>query len=136
MKVAHLIENIDYCTILQYDDYNWDWSLQHVSLNCMKEKMQVMLSKGPRVFHIGEWWEYKSNYPSYSISALYCSGVHHKKSNCNSRTISEKVKKIIKSAKSAFFPQRYQIRLSITTIKTSLFSGYLWQNLFWKRNRR
>ena len=49
------VELGNYCLILQYDDYNWDWSLQHVSLNCMKEKMQVMLSKGPRVFHIGEW---------------------------------------------------------------------------------
>jgi len=87
------------CTDLfcKYDDYNWDWSLQHVSLNCMKEKMQVMLSKGPRVFHIGE-----------------C-GVHHKKSNCNSSAVSEKVKKIIKSAKSAFFPQR--LLVSKSTLK-------------------
>ena len=40
---------------VQYDDYNWDWSLQYISLNCLKEKLQVMLIKGPRVFHIGEW---------------------------------------------------------------------------------
>ena len=25
----------------QYDDYNWDWSLQHVSLHCLKQKLQV-----------------------------------------------------------------------------------------------
>ena len=40
---------------LQFDDYNWDWSLQHISHHCLKEKLQVVMSKGPRVFHIGEW---------------------------------------------------------------------------------
>lgn len=39
----------------EYDDYNWDWSLQHVSQQCLKEKLHVMVVKGPRVFHIGEW---------------------------------------------------------------------------------
>lgn len=41
-----------FCT---YDDYNWDWSLQHVSQQCMKHKLHAMVVKGPRVFHIGEW---------------------------------------------------------------------------------
>ena len=40
---------------LQYDDYNWDWSLQQVSNKCLSRKLQVMMMKGPRVFHIGEW---------------------------------------------------------------------------------
>ena len=39
----------------KYDDYNWDWSLQWISLNCTKEELKVMVVKGPRVFHIGEW---------------------------------------------------------------------------------
>ena len=39
----------------QFDDYNWDWSLFHVSMTCLKAKLSVMLIKGPRVFHIGEW---------------------------------------------------------------------------------
>lgn len=39
----------------EYDDYNWDWSLQHVSQQCLKQKLHVMVVKGPRVFHIGEW---------------------------------------------------------------------------------
>ena len=38
-----------------YDDYNWDWSLQHVSNQCLEKPMQVMLVKAPRVFHMGEW---------------------------------------------------------------------------------
>jgi len=78
----------------KYDDYNWDWSLQHVSLNCMQEKLQVMMVKGPRVFHIGE-----------------C-GVHHKKANCNSKAVSEKVKKKIESAKTYFFPKKISVAKS------------------------
>lgn len=38
-----------------YDDYNWDWSLQHVSQQCLENKLYAMVVKGPRVFHIGEW---------------------------------------------------------------------------------
>ena len=38
-----------------YDDYNWDWSLQHMSKQCFQKKLEVLLVKGPRVFHIGEW---------------------------------------------------------------------------------
>ena len=41
-----------FCT---FDDYNWDWSLYFISLKCLPEKIQVMLVKAPRVFHIGEW---------------------------------------------------------------------------------
>lgn len=48
-----------------YDDYNWDWSLQHVSQQCLKHKLHAMIVKGPRIFHIGE-----------------C-GVHHKRKIVN-----------------------------------------------------
>jgi len=41
-----------FCT---YDDYNWDWSLQHISQGCLDHKLYAMVMKGPRVFHIGEW---------------------------------------------------------------------------------
>lgn len=41
-----------------YDDYNWDWSLQHVSQQCLRNKLHAMVVKGPRVFHIGEWYEH------------------------------------------------------------------------------
>lgn len=40
------------------DDYNWDWSLQHVSQQCLRKKLHAMVVKGPRVFHIGEWFVY------------------------------------------------------------------------------
>jgi len=74
----------------EFDDYNWDWSLQHISHHCLKEKLQVVMSKGPRVFHIGE-----------------C-GVHHKKSNCDSNAGLDKVKSIIESSKQHFFPESLQ----------------------------
>ena len=40
---------------IQFDDYNWDWSLQHISHHCLQDKLQVIMAKGPRVFHIGDW---------------------------------------------------------------------------------
>jgi alpha-1,6-mannosyl-glycoprotein beta-1,2-N-acetylglucosaminyltransferase len=44
--------NESFCSL---DDYNWDWTLQFISENCMKNKMNVVVADGPRVFHIGEW---------------------------------------------------------------------------------
>ncbi|KAI6201300.1 Alpha-1,6-mannosyl-glycoprotein 2-beta-N-acetylglucosaminyltransferase [Aphelenchoides besseyi] len=37
-----------------YDDYNWDWSLLHISLKCMQPRMRVLLTKAPRVIHVGD----------------------------------------------------------------------------------
>ncbi|KAK6297647.1 hypothetical protein J4Q44_G00322300 [Coregonus suidteri] len=50
-----------FCT---YDDYNWDWSLQHLTVTCLPSYWKVMVSEAPRVFHAGD-----------------C-GMHHKKSVC------------------------------------------------------
>ena len=61
----------------QFDDYNWDWSLQHVSDHCLSEPLTVLVIKQPRVFHIGE-----------------C-GLHHKKSNCDPAAALDRVKSII-----------------------------------------
>ena len=38
-----------------YDDYNWDWSLQYILMNCFKTEPEVMMLIQRRVFHIGEW---------------------------------------------------------------------------------
>ena len=40
----------------QFDDYNWDWSLQFVGAKCMPNKLKAIIVKSPRVFHIGEWY--------------------------------------------------------------------------------
>eukprot|EP00088_Acartia_fossae_P004770 TRINITY_DN12067_c0_g1_i4.p1 TRINITY_DN12067_c0_g1~~TRINITY_DN12067_c0_g1_i4.p1 ORF type:complete len:517 (-),score=99.95 TRINITY_DN12067_c0_g1_i4:174-1724(-) len=86
----------------QYDDYNWDWSLLYVSLNCLKDKLQVMVSKGPRIFHIGE-----------------C-GVHHKKKDCNSSAVVNKVKFIVDSAKKYFFPESLRVSTRMPRRKLKL----------------
>ncbi|XP_040576144.1 alpha-1,6-mannosyl-glycoprotein 2-beta-N-acetylglucosaminyltransferase isoform X2 [Lepeophtheirus salmonis] len=74
-----------------FDDYNWDWSLQHVSLSCLPEGIFVMLMKGPRVFHIGE-----------------C-GVHHKKSNCQAASVVKKVNDILSKAKKYLYPKKLKV---------------------------
>ncbi|CAG9577470.1 unnamed protein product [Danaus chrysippus] len=76
-----------------YDDYNWDYSLLHLSQNRKgKDKFKVILCKGPRVFHIGE-----------------C-GIHHKKSNCNASVVIGKVQKLLLEAR----PQMYPARVAAT----------------------
>lgn len=70
-----------------FDDYNWDWSLEHISNNCIKDGLEVMLFKGPRVFHIGE-----------------C-GVHHKKKSCEAGVVVQKVKDILSRAEGFLYPK-------------------------------
>ncbi|XP_072946612.1 alpha-1,6-mannosyl-glycoprotein 2-beta-N-acetylglucosaminyltransferase-like isoform X2 [Epargyreus clarus] len=78
-----------------YDDYNWDYSLLHLSQNRpRRDKFRVILCKGPRVFHIGE-----------------C-GIHHKKSNCNASTVISKVQKLLQNAKPYLFPSRVAATVS------------------------
>ncbi|KAG8536951.1 hypothetical protein GDO81_025351 [Engystomops pustulosus] len=36
----------EFCT---YDDYNWDWSLQHVSATCLAHPLKVLSARLPRV---------------------------------------------------------------------------------------
>ena len=55
----------DFCS---YDDYNWDWSLQHVAQSCLPlskgvgvaprvdSSLIVMTMRAPRVFHMGQWY--------------------------------------------------------------------------------
>jgi alpha-1,6-mannosyl-glycoprotein beta-1,2-N-acetylglucosaminyltransferase len=38
-----------------FDDYNWDWSIEHISNFCLKDGLQVLNLQGPRVVHIGDW---------------------------------------------------------------------------------
>ena len=43
-----------------FDDYNWDWTLQHLSSKCIPNQMKVLKMKATRVFHMGEWWVYNA----------------------------------------------------------------------------
>ncbi|XP_067012425.1 alpha-1,6-mannosyl-glycoprotein 2-beta-N-acetylglucosaminyltransferase isoform X2 [Anabrus simplex] len=91
-----------FCT---YDDYNWDWSLQHISQGCMQHKLHAMVMKGPRVFHIGE-----------------C-GVHHKKANCESTAVISKVQHVLKYASKHLYPSHLQLTVTNGNKKNKLRKG-------------
>lgn len=85
-----------FCT---YDDYNWDWSLQHVSQSCLQHKFVAMVMRSPRVFHIGE-----------------C-GVHHKKDNCESISVISKVQKVLVNAARHLYPTHLTLTFTSGTKK-------------------
>ncbi|XP_023036388.1 alpha-1,6-mannosyl-glycoprotein 2-beta-N-acetylglucosaminyltransferase isoform X4 [Drosophila willistoni] len=93
-----------FCT---YDDYNWDWSLQHVSQQCLKRKLHAMIVKGPRVFHIGE-----------------C-GVHHKNKNCESNQVISKVQHVLRIARNShqLFPRSLTLTVPSLVKKSKLRKG-------------
>ncbi|XP_053568680.1 alpha-1,6-mannosyl-glycoprotein 2-beta-N-acetylglucosaminyltransferase [Bombina bombina] len=39
----------EFCT---YDDYNWDWSLQHISASCLAHPLKVLSARLPRVLSL------------------------------------------------------------------------------------
>lgn len=51
----------------KYDDFNWDWTLQHISQNCLRNELYALMVKGPRVFHIGEWFVFIFSYQTKSL---------------------------------------------------------------------
>ncbi|KAF7690395.1 hypothetical protein HF521_012199 [Silurus meridionalis] len=77
-----------FCT---YDDYNWDWSLQHLTVNCLPTFWKVMVSEAPRIFHAGD-----------------C-GMHHKKSTCMPINQKRKVESILQSSTNQLFPKNLLI---------------------------
>uniref|UniRef100_A0A6M2DRR2 Alpha-1,6-mannosyl-glycoprotein 2-beta-N-acetylglucosaminyltransferase n=1 Tax=Xenopsylla cheopis TaxID=163159 RepID=A0A6M2DRR2_XENCH len=88
-----------------YDDYNWDWSLQHVSHVCLKNKLHAIVLRGPRVFHIGE-----------------C-GVHHKKKNCESAAMISKVQQVLKTSEKYLFPSKLSLVMASPLKKQKLRKG-------------
>ncbi|CAL7938128.1 unnamed protein product [Xylocopa violacea] len=100
-----------------YDDYNWDWSLQHIAQTCLptskgsgiaprtESGLITMMMRAPRVFHIGE-----------------C-GVHHKKTNCESTAVIAKVQNILQAARDHLFPTQLTLTVAGTAKKTKLRKG-------------
>ncbi|KAM9778705.1 alpha-1,6-mannosyl-glycoprotein 2-beta-N-acetylglucosaminyltransferase-like [Syngnathus typhle] len=72
----------DFCT---YDDYNWDWTLQHLSGTCISKPIKVLVAQGSRVLHTGD-----------------C-GLHQKQ-NCRPEWASQKVEEALNIAKDGLFP--------------------------------
>lgn len=73
----------EFCT---YDDYNWDWTLQHISGTCIPTPLKVLVAQGSRVIHTGD-----------------C-GLHRKE-NCKPQLASEKVMMDLQLARHGLFPQ-------------------------------
>lgn len=75
-----------------FDDYNWDWSLMHVNLKCMKPPtFRVLFAKAPRVFHIGD-----------------C-GIHHSGKQCTADSSSTNVQNILNRASNQLFPTKLDV---------------------------
>nr|XP_042895942.1 alpha-1,6-mannosyl-glycoprotein 2-beta-N-acetylglucosaminyltransferase isoform X1 [Parasteatoda tepidariorum] len=92
----NLWEQIKKCAkaFCSFDDYNWDWSLQHVSATCLPSPLTAMVAIAPRVFHIGE-----------------C-GVHHRGKDCSSDRVVHKVMKVLSSSSSYLFPETLTVHQS------------------------
>lgn len=74
--------NNEFCT---YDDYNWDWTLQHLSGSCISKPLKVLVAQGSRVLHTGD-----------------C-GLH-RKVDCKPEWASQKVEEALRAAKDGLFP--------------------------------
>ncbi|XP_006563636.2 alpha-1,6-mannosyl-glycoprotein 2-beta-N-acetylglucosaminyltransferase isoform X1 [Apis mellifera] len=110
-----------------YDDYNWDWSLQHIAQTCLppskgpgiaprtESGLITMMMRAPRVFHIGECL--------YELNFVNASGVHHKKTNCESTAVIAKVQNILKAAQEHLFPTQLTLTVAGTAKKTKLRKG-------------
>ncbi|XP_072284195.1 alpha-1,6-mannosyl-glycoprotein 2-beta-N-acetylglucosaminyltransferase [Pyxicephalus adspersus] len=77
-------------TFCSYDDYNWDWTLQHLTVNCLPKFWKVMVPEVPRIYHIGS-----------------C-GMHHKKS-CKPTTESAKIEALFTGNQHYLFPEKVVI---------------------------
>lgn len=78
-------------TFCTYDDYNWDWSLQHLTVSCLPSYWKVMVSEAPRIFHAGD-----------------C-GMHHKKASCMPISQKTKIENILQSSGNQLFPKNLLI---------------------------
>lgn len=74
----------EFCT---YDDYNWDWTLQHLSGTCISKPLKVMAPRASRVLHTGN-----------------C-GLHQK-NMCQPETAVRHVEEILQAAKPSLFPSQ------------------------------
>ncbi|XP_078090279.1 alpha-1,6-mannosyl-glycoprotein 2-beta-N-acetylglucosaminyltransferase [Mustelus asterias] len=77
-------------TFCEYDDYNWDWTLQYLTVSCLPRYWKVMVCEAPRIFHAGD-----------------C-GMHHKKACMPSVEIS-KIDRIISGNMQHLFPETMTI---------------------------
>ncbi|KFO29740.1 Alpha-1,6-mannosyl-glycoprotein 2-beta-N-acetylglucosaminyltransferase [Fukomys damarensis] len=93
-----LIECTDtFCT---YDDYNWDWTLQYLTVSCLPKYWKVLVLQAPRIFHAGD-----------------C-GMHHKKT-CRPSTQSAQIESLLTNNKQYMFPETLIISEKFTMVAVS-----------------
>ncbi|XP_068609854.1 alpha-1,6-mannosyl-glycoprotein 2-beta-N-acetylglucosaminyltransferase [Brachionichthys hirsutus] len=68
-----------------YDDYNWDWTLQHLSGGCVSKPLKVLAAQGSRVLHTG-----------------LC-GLHHQE-NCEPEAALQRIEENLELVKDGLFP--------------------------------
>lgn len=74
-----------------HDDYNWDWTLQHLSYKCFTNQLKVLKMKASRVFHMG-----------------IC-GIHHTGENCNVEVSKNNIQAMLDNNKEHMFPSAVTI---------------------------
>ncbi|MEE6492369.1 hypothetical protein FKM82_016560 [Ascaphus truei] len=89
-----------------YDDYNWDWTLQSLTVTCLPKFWKVMVPEVARIYHTGS-----------------C-GMHHKKS-CKPNTESAKIEALFASNQQYMFPESFVIstRYSMNAISPHVKNG-------------
>lgn len=96
-----------FCT---YDDYNWDWTLQHMSQNCFKLPLVSIYPSSSRVIHIGQ-----------------C-GTHYKGKNCDPKQSVENLKMTQKQKSHLFFPEKIRFEKVDTAIHSAKKSNGGWSD--------
>lgn len=82
-----------------FDDYNWDWTLQAVGLRCLKSNFKVLVMLCPRIVHLGN-----------------C-GIHHTNLGCDPINSAKQLQdKIIKEYVN-LFPQSIELLHSEKVVK-------------------
>ncbi|XP_044127754.1 alpha-1,6-mannosyl-glycoprotein 2-beta-N-acetylglucosaminyltransferase [Bufo gargarizans] len=89
-----------------YDDYNWDWTLQHLTVTCLPKFWKVLVPEVPRIYHTGS-----------------C-GMHHKKS-CKPTTESAKLEALFTGNQDYLFPENLVIskRYSMAALSPHVKNG-------------
>ncbi|XP_054827646.1 alpha-1,6-mannosyl-glycoprotein 2-beta-N-acetylglucosaminyltransferase [Eublepharis macularius] len=89
-----------------YDDYNWDWTLQHLTVHCLPRFWKVLVPEIPRVFHTGD-----------------C-GMHHKKA-CRPAAQSAKIDALLDANRQHLFPEAMSVskRYSLAPVSPHVKNG-------------
>lgn len=120
-----------FCT---HDDYNFDWSLQFLSDQCLPSKLHALIARQSRVFHIGAWFVLSTTFEirnEYQMFLVFFSGLHRQHENCNSDEVISKVQNVLKVAKEShqIFPKSLKLKFEWTRNPTPLNPNGGWSDI-------